>query len=74
MARMHSAGSEGDLPPRHQDPSRHKSHLMAMADQVDRTSGSSFPRVMRTPLGALAIFLLVVLAMSLVAWLAGGPV
>ena len=74
MARMHSTDNEDDLPPRHQDPSRNKSHLMAMADQVDRTSGSSFPRVMRTPLGALAVFLLVVLAVSLVAWLAGGPV
>lgn len=74
MARMHSTDDDDALPPRHQDPSRHKSHLMAMADQVDRTSGSSFPRVMRTPLGALAVFLLVVLAVSLVAWLAGGPV
>ncbi len=74
MARMHSTDAEDDLPPRHQDPSRHKSHLMAMADQVDREEGSSFPRVMRTPLGALAVFLLFVLAVVLVSWLAGGPV
>ncbi|HKJ11154.1 MAG TPA: hypothetical protein VJ976_02065 [Ornithinimicrobium sp.] len=41
------------------DPSQHKSHLMRIADQVDRADGgSSFPRILHSPIGALVVFLL----------------
>jgi len=59
-------GSSGSVPPRH-DPSQSKNHLMALADQVDRAhGGSSFPRVLRSPLGALGVLLLVV---AVVVWI-----
>jgi hypothetical protein len=76
MARMHRTDAEDDAPrphPRH-DPSRNKSHLMSLADQVDRTGGPPFPRMLRTPLGAFLSFVLVVVVVALVFALAGGPV
>jgi hypothetical protein len=43
------------------DPSQHKSHLMRIADQVDRADGgSAFPRILHSRLGALVVFLLLV--------------
>lgn len=47
--------------------SQRKNHLMALADQVDRAGGgSSFPRVLRSSLGALGVILLLIAVVAFI--------
>jgi len=68
MAPNYTPGPDGpDRERPDDDVSQRKNHLMNLADQVDRADGgSSFPRILRSPLGALVVFLLVV---AVVVWL-----
>lgn len=69
MARMYNADAdEPERPDRHSDDtSQHKNHLMALGDQVDRVGGGSpFPRVLRTPLGAVLMILVLIAVVTLI--------
>lgn len=62
MARMFDSDPDHPgQPDRPHDVSQRKNYLMALGDQVDRADGGSpFPRVLRSPLGAVVVLLLVI--------------
>lgn len=68
MARMYNADAEGSPEPlRQDDVSQRKNYLMALGDQVDRAGGGSpFPKVLRTPLGAVVTILVVIALVTLI--------
>ncbi len=69
MARMYNADAdEPARPDRHSDDaSQRKNHLMALGDQVDKAGGGSpFPRVLRSPLGAVLTILVLIAVVTLI--------
>lgn len=68
MARMYNADTGASPEPRPQDDvSQRKNYLVALGDQVDRAGGgSSFPRVLRSPLGAIVTILVLMALVTLI--------
>lgn len=73
MAQMYDPDPDGEwaAPSRPVDLTREKSLHMRLADQVDQSGGSPFPRVLRRPVSAALVFLLLLTLTALLLWLGG---